>query len=143
MLWERPNLTRGRLSVFRQADGCDEWFPHLNVTLKKAGADMVLWEWSSHSIPIDEDGPPPYGDQVMFEKFFELDTPLKSPRGLDVLFRLQKGATNHGLVTSFSASLYLYPHSLDDRGIQVAVIDFEQGLKSCSVPVYFRVNFPW
>lgn len=143
MLLERPRLTRGRLSVFRQPSSSDEWFPHLKVTLKKAGTDVVLWRWISHDEPIDFEDPPPYGEEIMLEKYFELEAPLKSPRGLEAVFQLGPGATAHGSVSQFSASLYLYPNSLDERGVQVAVVDFARGLSSPSVPLFFRVNFPW
>jgi hypothetical protein len=143
MLLERPKLTRGRLSVFRQPNSNDEWFPHLSVTLKKSGTDAVLWQWATHTNPIDFDSPPPYGEEVMLEKYFELETPLKTPRGLEAVFCLGAGATNRGSVAKFSASLYLYPNSVDERGVQVAVVDFDSGLTSSSSPLYFRVNFPW
>lgn len=143
MLVERPRLSRGRLSVFREADGADEWFPRMNVTLKRAGTDEVLWQWTSHSDPIDFEEPPPYGDEVFLEKYFELDRPLKSPRGLEAVFWFGPGATNHGRVHKLSAALYLYPQSLDERGIQVGVVDFAGGLATSSVPLFVRVNFPW
>jgi len=143
MLLERPGLTKGRLSVFRESNSNDEWFPRLTVSLKKAGTDIVLWHWSSHTDPIDFEEPPPYGDELMLEKYFELETPLKTPRGLEAVFSLNKGTTCHGSVSKFSASLYLYPNSLDERGIQVAVVDFDSGLTSVSTPLFFRVNFPW
>lgn len=143
MLVERPRLSRGRLSVFRESDGCDEWFPRMNVTLKRSGTDEVLWQWTSHSDPIDFEEPPPYGDEVFLEKYFELEQPLKTPRGLEAVFWLGPGATGHGRVSKFSATLYLYPQSLDERGIQVGVLDFAGGLTAASVPSFIRVNFPW
>ncbi len=143
LLVDRPLLTKGRLSVYREANGGDDWFPRLNVTLKKAGSDDVLWQWTTHSLPIDFDEPPPYGEELMLEKYFELDTPVKSPRGLELVFALEAGATSHGLVEQFSASLYLYPNSFDDRGVQVGVVDFRQGLQVRSVPMFMRFNFPW
>jgi hypothetical protein len=143
LLVDRPALTRGRLSVYREAGGDDHWFPRLNVTLKKAGTDDILWQWTTHSLPIDEDEPPPYGEDVLLEKYFELDTPIKSPRGLEVVFMLGAGATRRGIVEQFSAALYLYPDSFEDRGVQVGVLDFTQGLSTGGVPLFFRVNFPW
>jgi hypothetical protein len=142
MLLERPRLSRGRLSVFRESTSSDEWFPRLGVTLKRAGTDQILWQWASHA-EVVEDEPPPYGDELMLEKYFELDLPLRSPRGLECVFLLGPGASNRGSVKSFSAALYLYPKSLDERGIQVGVIDFPDGLTNASVPSFFRVNFPW
>jgi hypothetical protein len=137
-------LTKGRLSVYREAGSSeDDWFPRLNVTLKKAGSDEVLWQWTTHSLPIDFDEPPPYGEELMLEKYFELDMPVKSPRGLELVFALEEGATSHGVVEQFSASLYLYPDSFDDRGVQVGVVDFRQGLQVRSVPMFMRFNFPW
>lgn len=143
MLIDRPSLTRGRLSVFRESDSDDHWFPHLHVTLKKSGTDMILWQWSSHSLPIDEDEPPPYGEELMLEKYFELEQPLKSPRGIEAVFKLSEGASRRGYVKQFSAALYLYPTSVEERGVQVGVVDFTQGLQSQSAPLFFRVNFPW
>lgn len=143
MLLERPRLTRGRLSVFRQPNSNDEWFPRLNVSLKRAGTDQILWQWTSHTEPIDEEEPPPYGDEVMLEKYFELEMPLKTPRGLEAVVWMGPGVTSHGSVANFSAALYLYPNSLEERGIQVGVVDFPNGVTSASVPLYFRVNFPW
>jgi hypothetical protein len=144
LLVDRPLLTKGRLSVYREAGGCeDDWFPRLNVTLKKAGSDDVLWQWTTHSLPIDDEEPPPYGEELMLEKYFELDVPVKSPRGLELVFALEEGATSHGAVDQFSASLYLYPNSFDDRGVQVGVVDFRQGLQVRSVPMFMRFNFPW
>lgn len=143
LLLERPQLTKGRLSVFRQSTSCDHWFPRLNVTLKKSGSDDVLWQWTSHSVPIDWEEPPPYVEGLLQEKFFELYKPLKSPRGLEAVFCLGEGATSSGKVEKFSASLYLYPNSLEDRGVQIGVFDFVQGLTAKSVPLYFRINFPW
>ncbi len=32
LLIDRPLLTRGRLSVYRESEGADQWFPRLNVT---------------------------------------------------------------------------------------------------------------
>src|SRR5476651_229947 len=120
LLVDRPLLTKGRLSVYREAGlSEDDWFPRLNVTLKKAGSDDVLWQWTTHSLPIDFDEPPPYGEELMLEKYFELNMPVKSPRGLELVFALEEGSTSHGSVEQFSASLYLYPHSFDDRGVQV------------------------
>jgi hypothetical protein len=146
LLVDRPSLTRGRLSVFREIHGLkedfDPWFPKLNVTLKRAGTDHVLWQWTTHD-HVDEDEPPPYGDEIMLEKYFELESPIKSPRGIEVVFWLGPGATRRGCVSKFSAALYLYPQSFEDRGVQVGVVDFTQGLTTGGVPLYFRVNFPW
>lgn len=143
MLIDRPYLTRGRLSVFRETSSSDSWFPRMNVTLKRTGSDRILWQWTSHSLPIALDEPPPYGDDVYFEQYFELDEPVKSPRGLEAVVSLGAGATGRGFVDKFSASLYLYPRSLDERGVQVAVVDMVGGLTSGAVPLYFRINFPW
>jgi hypothetical protein len=143
LLIDRPALTKGRLSVFRDATGEDHWFPRLNVTLKRTGSDDVLWHWTTHSSPIDMEEPPPYGEDVLLEKYFELETPIKSPRGLEVVFMLGAGATRRGVVEKFSAALYLYPNTFDDRGVQVGVIDFTQGLTTGGVPLFFRCNFPW
>ena len=143
LLVDRPALTRGRLSVFRDAEGDDHWFPRLNVTLKRAGSDQVLWQWTTHSLPVDMEEPPPYGEDMMLEKYFELTAPIKSPRGLEVVFMLGQGATRRGSVKQFSAALYLYPASVEDRGLQVGVLDFTQGLTTGGVPLFFRVNFPW
>ncbi|HEY9772797.1 MAG TPA: hypothetical protein V6C81_03190 [Planktothrix sp.] len=144
LLVDRPKLTRGRLSVFRElkSEDLDPWFPRLNVSLKRAGTDNILWQWTTHTT-VDEDEPPPYGEDVIFEKYFELDSPIKSPRGLEVVFALGPGATRRGQVSKFSAALYLYPKSFDDRGVQVGVVDFTQGLTTGGVPLFFRVNFPW
>jgi len=143
LLVDRPYLTRGRLSVFREADTDDYWFPRLNVSVKRAGTDHVLWQWTTHAEPIDFDEPPPYGEDLLLEKYFELESPIKSPRGLEAVFSLGQGATKRGRVSQFSASLYLYPASFEDRGVQVGVFDFTHGLTTSSVPLYFRVNFPW
>ncbi len=143
MLVERPKLNRGRLSVFRDSDDDDLWFPRLKVTVKRAGTDQVLWRWETHSDQVDFDEPPPYGDEVFFEKYFELEEPLKSPRGLEAVFWFGPGVTTHGRVNKFSAVLYLYPYSLDERGVQVGVVDFDAGLTTSSVPLFVRVNFPW
>lgn len=143
MLFERPVLTRGRLSVYRESSGADLWFPHLNVTLKRTGTDVILWQWSSHSTPIDYDEPPPYHDDLMLEKYFELETPLKSPRGLEAVFSFGPGESLSSKVEKFSAALYLYPKSVEERGVQVGVIDFVDGLSARTVPIYIRCNFPW
>ncbi len=143
MLLDRPALTRGRLSVYRQSDSPDHWFPRLNVTLKRAGTDLILWQWTTHKEPIDFEEPPPYGEDVILQKYFELDAPIKTPRGLEAVFMLSPGASRRGSVEQFSASLYLYPSSFEDRGVQVAVVDFTQGLTTGGVPLYFRTNFPW
>jgi hypothetical protein len=148
LLIDRPSLTRGRLSVYRELhptvdDDPDPWFPRLSVSLKRAGTDNILWQWVTHAEPIDEDEPPPYGEEIIFEKYFELDSPIKTPRGLEVVFSLGAGATRRGTVSKYSAALYLYPQSFEDRGVQVGVIDFTQGLTTGGVPLYFRVNFPW
>lgn len=143
LLVDRPFLTKGRLSVFRESEGSDHWFPRLNVTLKRAGTDHILWEWTTHSHPINFEEPPPYGEGVLLEKYFQLEFPIKTPRGLEVVFLLGPGATRRGSVEQFSAALYLYPNSFDDRGVQVGVLDFTQGLTTGGVPLYFRVNFPW
>lgn len=143
MLVERPLLSRGRLSVFRESRGADDWFPQIKVTLKKSGSDQILWRWASHTTPIDAEEPPPYGDDGMLEKYFELDAPVKSPRGLEALFWLGSGLTSRGYLESFSAALYLYPTSVEDRGVQVGVIDCAGGLAPAGVPLFFRINFPW
>jgi hypothetical protein len=143
MLIDRPLLTRGRLSVFRESGSSDHWFPHLNVTLKRTGTDQVLWSWTSHSLPVKYDEPPPYGEQVLLEKYFELEAPLKSPRGLECVFNLGQGESKSGHVEKFSAALYLYPQSVEERGVQIGVIDFVAGLTARSCPLYVRVNFPW
>jgi hypothetical protein len=143
LLIDRPLLTKGRLSVFRDSDNDDHWFPRLNVTLKRAGSDKVLWEWTTHKDPIDFEEPPPYGEDLLLEKYFELSTPIRSPRGTETVFSLGPGATRRGSVKQFSAALYLYPASFEDRGVQVGTIDFTQGLTTGGVPLFFRVNFPW
>lgn len=143
LLIDRPPLTRGRLSVYRESTSDDYWFPRLNVSLKKAGTDTNLWQWSTHSEPIDFEEPPPYGDDLLLEKYFELEAPIKSPRGLEVVFQLAAGATSRGHVSQFSASLYLFPNSFEDRGVQVGVIDFRKGLTTGGVPMFSRYNFPW
>ena len=143
LLVDRPTLTRGRLSVYRESLCDDDWFPRLNVTLKKSGSDAVLWQWTTHTLPVDTEEPPPYGEDILLEKYFELDEPVKSPRGLEVVFSLAEGLTNRGSVEQFSASLYLYPASFDDRGVQVGVVDFRQGLRANSMPMFVRFNFPW
>ena len=143
MLIDRPCLTRGRLSVFRESTSPDEWFPRLSVTLKRSGSDKVLWQWTSHGEPVDIDEPPPYLGEVMLEKYFELEAPLKSPRGLEAVFSLGPGVSARGLVDKFSAALYLYPKSLEERGVQIGVVDFVGGLNAASTPMFFRVNFPW
>jgi hypothetical protein len=79
----------------------------------------------------------------MLEKYFELNEPVKTPRGLEVVFELAAGATVRGSVEQFSVSLYLYPASFDDRGVQIGVLDFRQGLAASSVPMFARFNFPW
>jgi hypothetical protein len=145
LLLARPPLSKGRLSVFREAidNDDDKWFPRLNVSLKRAGTDENLWQWTTHAEPIDSEEPPPYGEDVLLEKYFELAKPIKSPRGLEVVFLLGPGMTNRGRVKQYSAALYLYPNTFDDRGVQVGVIDFTQGLTCGGVPLYFRVDFPW
>ncbi len=147
LLTDRPPLTRGRLSVFREIEngnqGNDLWFPRLSITILRAGSDSACWRWTTHGLPVDFDEPPPYGEDILLEKYFELEEPIKSPRGLEAVFLLEPGATNRGKVNKFSASLYLYPQSFEDRGVQIGVIDFTEGLKSTDVPLYFRVNFPW
>lgn len=142
MLYDRPLLTRGRLSVFRESGTHDDWFPQLKVTLKKAGSDEILWRWASHTV-VDEEEPPPYGEDGLLEKYFELEKPVKSPRGLEAVFWLGHGLTNHAKLKTFSAALYLYPQSVEERGVQVGVLDFATGLSSQSVPLFVRVNFPW
>ena len=143
MLIDRPLLTRGRLSVFRESTSADHWFPHMNVTLKRTGTDKILWQWTSHSLPVEYDEPPPYSEDVLLEKYFELEAPLKSPRGLECVFNLGTGDSSTGFVQKFSAALYLYPKSVEERGVQIGVIDFVNGLNSRSVPLFVRVNFPW
>lgn len=142
MLYDRPLLTRGRLSVYRESLTHDDWFPQLKVTLKKAGSDQILWNWSSHTV-VDEEEPPPYGHDGLLEKYFELEHPVKSPRGLEAVFWLGSGLTKHARLKTFSAALYLYPTSVEDRGVQVGVLDFAGGLASQGVPLFVRVNFPW
>ena len=143
MLVERPPLSKGRLSVYREAEGEDDWFPKLNVTLRKTGSHQILWQWSTHKEPIDLDEPPPYGEDLLLEKYFELDAPIKSPLGLETVFSLTKGMSNRGKVEKFSAALYLYPNTFEDRGVQVAVLDCTQGLMASSLPLFFRTAFPW
>ena len=143
LLIDRPLLTRGRLSVYRESDGNDDWFPRLNVSLKKSGSDQTLWQWTTHSLPVDVDEPPPYGEDLMLEKYFELSEPVRTPRGLEVVFALAAGSSPRGKVEQFSVSLYLYPESFDDRGVQIGVLDFRQGLTAGSVPMFARFNFPW
>ena len=143
LLLDRPPLTKGRLSVYRQSSSSDHWFPRLNLTLKYAGSDEVLWQWTTHADPINFDEPPPYGEGLLLEKYFALQKPVKSPRGLETVFALGPGASCRGSVDIFSVALYLYPASFEDRGVQVGVIDFVQGLTTAGVPLYFRVNFPW
>lgn len=143
LLIDRPQLNKGRLSVYRESEGDDHWFPRLNVKLIRSGTDEVLWNWTTHDDPIDFDEPPPYGDDLILEKYFELAQPIRTPRGLEVVFMLAKGATARGKVSQFSASLYLYPDSFEDRGVQVGVLDFRHGLTSGSVPLFARYNFPW
>jgi len=143
MLIERPALSKGRLSVFRESYDRDPYFPHLKMTVKKAGTDSVLWRWQSHHHPPDVDEPPPYGDEVMLEKYFELNFPIKTPRGLESILWLGPGLTSSARVEIFSVAIYLYPHSLEERGIQICVLDFPGGLAASSTPVYMRVNFPW
>ncbi len=143
LLLERPPLIRGRLSVFREPAVADDWFPRLVFTIKRKGTDYVLWRWTSHNEPVSLDEPPPYGDELMLEKYFELESPVKSPRGLETVVWIGPGLTNHGRLSSFSLSLYLYPESLEERGVQLGVVDFPGGLTCASLPAYFRVNFPW
>jgi len=144
LLIDRPLLTRGRLSVYRESTCSDDWFPRLNVSLKKSGTDHVLWQWTTHSVPVDFEEPPPYSeDDVLLEKYFELNEGVRTPRGLEVVFELAPGATVRGYVEQFSVSLYLYPASFEDRGVQIGVLDFRQGLTAGSVPMFARFNFPW
>jgi hypothetical protein len=143
LLLERPPLTKGRLSVYRESKGNDDWFPKLNVTLRRTGSHQILWQWTSHQEPIDIDEPPPYGENLLLEKYFELEASLKSPRGLETVFSLTKGNLARGTVDKFSAALYLYPGSFENRGVQVAVIDCTQGLNAASLPLFFRTTFPW
>jgi hypothetical protein len=143
MLVERPRLTRGRLSVYRESSGGDPWFPHLSVTLKRTGSDIILWQWESHSVPIDPEEPPPYVEDVLLEKYFMLESPLKTPRGLEAVIKLGAGRAESSSVDKFSVMFYLYPRSLEERGVQVGVVDFTSGLMARSVPIFFRVNFPW
>lgn len=143
MLVERPLLTRGRLSVFREAGKSDPWFPRLNVTLKRTGTDHILWTWTSHSNPIDFEEPPPYDTDGVLEKYFELETPLKTPRGLEAVFSFEAGDSLSSCVDKFSAALYLYPQSVEERGVQIAVVDFVHGFTARSMPIFIRSNFPW
>ncbi len=147
LLTDRPALTKGRLIVYREMEkgikDSDPWFPRLSITLKRAGSDDTFWRWATHGIPIDFEEPPPYSEDVLLEKCFALEQPAKSPRGLEAVFLLEPGATNRGKVIKYSASLYLYPNSTEDRGVQIGVIDFTEGLKASKLPLYFRVNFPW
>ncbi len=143
MLIDRPLLTRGRLSVYRDSSSKDHWFPHLNVTLKRTGTDHVLWQWQSHATPVDFDEPPPYLGDILLEKYFELETPLKTPRGLEAVVWMGPGVSQNAFVEKFSVTLYLYPKSVEERGVQLGVVDFASGLKATSVPCYFRMNFPW
>ena len=42
-LIDRPTLTKGRLSVYREVEGGNQgqdlWFPRLSITIKRAGSD--------------------------------------------------------------------------------------------------------
>lgn len=143
MLVDRPVLTKGRLAVYRDSTSSDDWFPHLSITLKRSGSDITLWKWETHRLPADPEEPPPYSAGGLLEHYFELDLPVRSPRGLEAIFKLGPGATCRGSLEKFSAALYLYPNSLDDRGVQVGVVDFVGGLHVSSTPVFFRFNFPW
>ena len=148
LLLDWPSLTRGRLSVYRQLDGSveedtDPWFPSAQGQSEKRVPIRFSGVGPRTDEPIDEEEPPPYGEDIIFEKYFELDSPIKTPRGLEVVFWLGAGATRRGSVAKYSAALYLYPQSFEDRGVQVGVIDFTQGLTTGGVPLYFRVNFPW
>lgn len=143
LLVDRPPLKRGRLAVFRQTGSVDDpWFPQLKVTLSKSGSDEILWKWYSHTI-IHEEEPPPYEEDGLLEKYFELEKPVKSPRGLEAVFWLGPGLSSRAYLESFSASLYLYPSSVEDRGVQVGVVDLTKGLNAQQVPIFVRVNFPW
>ncbi len=147
LLTDRPPLTKGRLSVFREIENrnadTDPWFPRLSISIIRAGSDDTLWRWTTHALPVDSQEPPPYGEDILLEKYFELEQLARSPRGLEAVFHLEPGATNRGRVIKYSASLYLYANSFEDRGVQVGVIDFTEGLKATDVPLFFRVNFPW
>ena len=143
LLIDRPRLTKGRLSVYREPSGNDLWFPKLNVSIKKSGSDHTLWSWTTHTNPISEDEPPPYGEEVVLEKYFELNPSVKSPRGIEVVFNLDRGLYNSSRITQFSAALYLFANSFEDRGVQIGVLDFTNGISAQMMPVYFRVDFPW
>ena len=143
LLTDRPKLTKGRLSVYREPEGNDLWFPRLNVSIKKSGSDVYLWSWSTHDDPICQDEPPPYGEEVVLEKYFELNPSVNSPRGIEVIFNLDKGLYNSSKIGQFSASLYLFANSFNDRGVQIGVVDFTKGLSASMMPVFFRVDFPW
>jgi hypothetical protein len=143
MLVERPLLTRGRLSVYRDTSCNDYWFPRLNVTLKRSRTDHVLWSWTSHDWPIDYDEPPPYDTDGVLEKYFELETPLKTPRGLEAVFHMTGSDKMSSYVDKFSAAIYLYPKSLEERGVEIAVLDFVNGFNGRSLPYFFRSSFPW
>jgi len=90
LLTDRPALTKGRLIVFREIEkgsrDTDPWFPRLSITVKRAGSDDTFWNWSTHGLPVDFEGPPPYGEDVLLEKGFQLEQPAKSPRGLETVF---------------------------------------------------------
>jgi hypothetical protein len=143
MLVERPLLTRGRLSVYRDTGCQDYWFPRLNVTLKRSRTDHILWSWTSHDYPIDYDDMPPYDTDGVLEKYFELESPLKTPRGLECVFSISGSDRMSSYVDKFSAAIYLYPKSLEERGVEIAVVDFVNGFQARSLPYFVRCNFPW
>src|SRR5471030_418210 len=99
-LTDRPPLTKGRLSVFREIESgnhdADPWFPRLSISIIRAGSDDILWRWTTHALPVDSQEPPPYGENILLEKYFELEQPARSPRGLEAIFLLEPGATNRG-----------------------------------------------
>ena len=110
MLVEQATRLKGRLSVYRESKTDDDWFPKLNVTLKKTVSSQILWQWSTHKEPIDFDEPPPYGEELFLEKYFELDAPIKSPRGLEAVFSLTKGAIAWQSGKIFCCSLLISNH---------------------------------
>ena len=143
MLVERPLLTRGRLSVYRDTSCNDYWFPRLNIALKRSRTDHVLWQWTSHDYPIDDMEPPPYDTDGVLEKYFELETPLKTPRGLEAVFNITGSDKMSSYVDKFSVAIYLYPKSLEERGVEIAVLDFVNGFHARQLPIFIRSSFPW
>ena len=72
--------------------------------------------------------------------------PADFTRSLEVvqlsrMTRKKQGFPCYGM--QWGAAIYLYPKSLEERGVQVGVVDFASGLTCKSVPLFIRVNFPW